>query len=382
MYRYGIFFLLIGALLLTSGCWSKHELVELGFVLGVALDAAKDNQIEMTAQIYRPGSGSRGEKLSSVPSTVNVKAKNKNIMAAVRDIPMHLGRKSQWSHMQVILVSEKLARSQDIGKLLDFFYRDHEARGDVQVLITGGRADAALMLRPRIEKSTSQELLRANRISQSVSGKTLVTTLLQLGIQARNAHVDGYISYLYKVKPKQEVFSNAGIALTKNGKMVGVLSAGKTQGLAMLRDEFKSGIIGFPCPGKKQRTESLEVLKQKTKLTVEWTAGKPSSVTAHTDVEAAISELKCSYVRTPEEEKKLLKAAESQLKQIMQASYHELQKQKIEAVGISNLIYRKYPRAWAVIKDDWDYQFTKLPLHVNVKMKLTTPGASNTIPLL
>ncbi|MFM9281580.1 Ger(x)C family spore germination protein [Paenibacillus jiagnxiensis] len=378
MYRYGLLLLLSGALMLTSGCWSKHELVEMGFVLGVALDEDKDNQIELTTQIYRP----RGEALSADQSTINIKAKNKTVMEAVRDIPIHLGRKSQWSHMRIIIVSEKLARSQDIGKLLDFFYRDHETRGDVQVMIAGGRADDVLMLRPQVEKSTSQELLRANRISHSVSGKTLVTTLLQLGIQARNAHLDGFVSYLYDVTPKQEVFSNAGLALTKMGKMVGVLSPKKTQGLAMLRNEFESGIISFSCPGKKRQTETLEVLKLKTKLKISWMEGKPSGVTAYTDVDAAISELKCSYVRTPEDEKKLVKAAERQIRQTMLASYHELQKNQIEAIGIANQIYRKYPQTWAVLKENWDYQFSKLPLQVNVKVRLTTPGASNSIPIL
>ncbi|MFB5265763.1 Ger(x)C family spore germination protein [Paenibacillus enshidis] len=381
MHRYGIL-LLLGGLLFVSGCWSKHELVELGFVLGVALDAGKDDPIELTAQIYRPSSGGKGQVLSTGQSTINVKARNKTVMEAVRDIPMHLGRKSQWSHMRVIIVSEKLARSQDIGKLLDFFYRDHESRGDVHVLIAAGRADAALMLRPKIEKSTSQELLRANMISHSASGKTLATTLLQLGIQARNAHEDGIISYLYKIKPEQKVFTNAGVALTKNGKMVGVLSPRKAQGLAMLRNEFVSGVVGFPCPGEKRKTESLEVLKLQTKLKIEWAAGKPSYVKAYTDVDAAISELKCSYIRTVEEEKKMLNAAESQIKRIMLDSYHELQKQRIEALGISNQIYRKYPQAWESLKEDWDYQFTKLPIQVNVTIKLTTPGTSNTIPLL
>jgi spore germination protein KC len=382
MYRFGLLLLLSGALMLTSGCWSKYELVELGFVLGVALDATKDNQIELTAQIYRPSSGSRGNVPFTAPSTINVKAVNKTVMEAVRDVPIHLGRKTQWSHMQIIIVGEKLARSQDIGKLLDFFYRDHESRGDVQVMIAGGRADAALKLHPKIEKSTSQELLRANRTSHSASGKTFVTTLLQLGIQARNAHLDGYVSYLHKITPAQKVFSNAGVALTKNGKMVDVLSAMGTQGLAMLRDEFHSGVIGFPCPGKKRQTESLEVLKLKTKLKVEWSAGRPSQVIAHTEVDGAISELKCTYARTPEDAKKLVNAVETQIKQIMLAGYHELQEKKIEAVGISNQIYRKYPQTWTALKENWDYQFTKLPLQVDVNVRVITPGTSNSIPLL
>lgn len=381
MYKYVLIFLLVSSLMFTSGCWSKHELIDLGFVLGIALDTAKDHQIELTAQIYRPSPGNKGGGGKN-QSTINVKATNQTIEGAIRDIPIHLGREPQWSHMRIIIVSEKVARSQNIGKLLDYFYRDYQTRSNVLVVIAAGRADTALKLPPKVEKSSSQELVQANLISHSASSKTLVTTLLQLGIQDRNAHIDGHISYLYEINQKKITFSNAGLALTKTGKMVGLLSPAKTEGFVMLRNEFEYGMISVPCTGEKHQMETLEVLKMRTKLNIEWKNGKPAGITAFSDVDVAISELKCSYVRTPEDEAKLVKAAEGQIRKSMLESYHELQKQNIEAIGISNQIYRKYPQTWAVLKEHWDDEFSKLPLQVNVKIRITTSGVSNSIPVL
>ncbi len=63
----------------------------------------------------------------------------------------------------------------------------------------------------------------------------------------KSAHPDTVVSYVYEDKLSGKMYSSAGLALLKNGKMKTVLPSGKVEGLLMLRNEYKSGVIEIPC---------------------------------------------------------------------------------------------------------------------------------------
>ncbi|OPZ89437.1 MAG: hypothetical protein BWY74_02731 [Firmicutes bacterium ADurb.Bin419] len=42
--------------------------------------------------------------------------------------------------------------------------------------------------------------------------------------------------------------------------------------------------------------------------------------------------------------------------------------------GFGEYIHRAYPKLWKDIKDDWNSEFTKLPVNINVKVKINNLG--------
>ncbi len=144
MKKLAILLFLTAIFIMLPGCWSKKELTELGFVMGIAFDQGKDGKIEMLTQVYRPTSVQSTASALTRVSSINIKTSDDSVMEAVRDITIHLGRKAQFSHMRIIVVGEKLARSVNIGKLLDLFYRDHEPRSSVSLAIAKGKASKML----------------------------------------------------------------------------------------------------------------------------------------------------------------------------------------------------------------------------------------------
>lgn len=45
-----------------------------------------------------------------------------------------------------------------------------------------------------------------------------------------------------------------------------------------------------------------------------------------------------------------------------------------DVFGFGEVIHRAYPKLWATLKENWDREFTDLPVHVNVTVKIEKTG--------
>lgn len=375
MKKWLVFLFLSAILLVLPGCWNKEELDESGFVMAVAIDQGKGGELELTTQMYRPTAGEKGGGGVSPGETANllIKTKDASLFEAVRDIPIHLGRRAKWSHLRIIVIGEKLARSTDIGKLVDFFYRDHEPRHTVSIMIAKGRADKILEKKPAIEQTIGQQLLLTKQVTFKKSAKSMDTTLLKLALMMNSPQGDTAITYVYEDKREKNVLNAAGLALVKKGKMKGILPSKKVEGLIMLRNEFKSGIIEIPCQGNKLETESLEVLSLNTKLKPKLTGDKVK-VQVKTVLDGAVGELKCTDIKTRKDEAEFARKVEEQVKKQMVETIRLLQKNKMDVIEIGNKIASSNPKKWEKMKDTWDNQFALIPFDIQVKLKVLTTG--------
>lgn len=375
MKKSALLLFLTAILLISPGCWSKNELTERGFVMGVAMDQGKDGKIEMLTQIYRPTSAEGAKGAATGPTTINIMTRDESINEAIRDIPIHLGRKAQWSHMRVIIIGEKLAQSVNVAKLLDLFYRDHEPRSTVSLMIAKGSASKMLEKKSLIEQTTAQQLLRAEESASNNTAKTIYTTLLDLLKQLKSAHSDAVVSYVYEDKQSKDMFSAAGLALLKDGKMTGILPPGKVKGLIMLRNKFKSGIFEIPCEGRKNEMETIEILSLHTQVKPKL-SGDRISVSVTVQGEASTGELKCSAIDKQTNETAFVHKMEEEMKKQIRSTIRFLQTNKMDVIGVGNHIYRIHPKTWDGLKETWDLQFAKIPFDIQVELKLITNGTS------
>jgi spore germination protein KC len=376
MKKIAVLFLLSALLPALAGCWNKYELDQFGFVMAVALDQGEDGNLDLTTLLYRPafskgGQGGRGSEKQS--SNILIKTTDDSLFEAIRDIPLKLGRKAQWGHMRAILIGEKLAMSADVGKLIDFFYRDHEPRHSTSILIAKGRADRILQNEPVIEGTTGQQLLLTSQVAHKNSAKSIETTLLDLALQLNSPQNDTFIAYIYEDPIEPGMFTAAGLALLKNGKMKGIVPADKVEGLAMLRDEYKSGIVEIRCPGKQGEIETVEILSLSTKLKPKLTEDKVA-VQIKTEVDGGVGELKCTEIKTREDEVEFVGKLEKAIKQQMMTTIRYLQSEQTDVIGIGNKIFRMDPDKWKTMKKTWERQFAEIPFDIQVELKLLTSG--------
>ena len=69
----------------------------------------------------------------------------------IREIPARTGRKTQWSHQRILLISEEFVRTYPIQRFLDTSIRDLELRQLTNIAITQGKAGNYLEKQPVIE---------------------------------------------------------------------------------------------------------------------------------------------------------------------------------------------------------------------------------------
>ncbi|MHA7966292.1 Ger(x)C family spore germination protein [Paenibacillus sp. CAU 1782] len=368
-------------LLLLPGCWSKYELTERGFVMGVAIDRNQKGQVELLTQIYRPSSP-QADRPGNNPaeSSINIATVNDTVMGAIRDIPIHLGRKAQWSHLRVILVGEQFAKQMDLMSMLDFFHRDHEPRSSVTLMIAKGKASKLLEKKPLIEQTTSQQLLRSGESSFRNTGKTLDTTLLDVIRQLKSPNSNAALAYVYEDKVNPALWSAAGVALLRDGKLDNVVPAEKVKGLLILRNQFHLGIMEVPCAGKEKVHETSEVLSLVVKKNPHFVKGR-LVVDVKIRGEIAATELKCSTIKDEAEEKRFVGEVERQMEKEAKEALGYIQREKLDVIGIGNEIYSRNPKEWSKLKENWGQQFSEIPFMFDIKLKLITGGSISAKPL-
>jgi spore germination protein KC len=383
---YIMLLILLNVAVLT-GCWSKYELTERGFVQAVAIDTNAEGKVELVTHFYKPSGTTSGigEK-SSTATSINIRTQGNSVFDAVRDISIHLGRKAQWSHMRTILIGEETARKGHVGKLLDFFARDHEPRGTISVAVTKGNARDYLDIKPLIESTIGQQLRKIQETASRFTAKTTTTSLLELNTQLESETHTATIPYVYLADRNPKTTVVAGTAILKNDKLVDyLLKPSDTEDYLLLMNKYKNGIIDIPCSDDENSnktamiSESFEIRKAITVMTPTF---KNDSIQIQyaADLSGSIGEFHCSNVITAaaehEFEQKINKVLEKKLHNTVQI----LQKQKVDILGIGNMVARKQPQLWKKIKADWESYFAEIPIHIQVNSHITGIGMKSDLP--
>ncbi|WP_335871837.1 Ger(x)C family spore germination protein [Bacillus sp. 2205SS5-2] len=369
--------LLISVIFLLSGCWDQNELPVYGFVQAVSIDLSEEdeNKLVLTTQFIKPSPKISSSGNSSGEAYINVQTEGDSTFEAIRDITNHLGRKAQWSHTRIILLSEELVKKRELGELLEFFYRDHEPRLLMNLAVTQGRSQDYLNVQPFIENTISQQLKEIERIAQKFSAKTVEATLLTLGTELKSELKTGTIPYFTMGTHQHPVVS--GISMFQKGKMVDTLSPIESEGLLMLTNRYNSGIIEIPCKtSDRELIETVEVMGVTSKSKFKLNNNKLSFDESLT-IEASIGELKCTSLDNSEALSEFNKIVEKEVKKNLLDTINRLQEDKIDALGIGNDVYRQQPDLWGEIKDQWPSIFGSASY--TIKVKVNTMNSSSDV---
>ncbi len=339
--------------------------------MGVAFDEEEDGNIKVTTQVYKPVQTSGNQATRQGPAFVNIETSEKTVFQSIRSIPNNLGRRTQWSHQQILIISEKFARTHNIKEVLDFFIRDHEPRLNSYLLITKDEARTYLETEPHIENTVSQEFKQAIRSSAEISARTVDMTLLKVFLDLRSETENTVIPYFITSGPTDKTVE--GVALIQNGKMIDTLTSVETEDLVMLMNEYINGIIEVPCLNNENMMETLEVILAETKIE---TTPKADSISGHikTKLDVIIGELNCSDLGDEEAEKLFIETVQDTLKQRLKKTLKKLQEQKVDVLGIGNQVYRKDPRLWKDIKEEWDEHFARTSFDIEVEVRISDSG--------
>ncbi|WP_163539258.1 Ger(x)C family spore germination protein [Gracilibacillus sp. YIM 98692] len=367
--------LTIAILLFLTGCWSSKELVEYGFVMGISIDQTENEEIEFHAQIYSPAETIGGTSGGETPFYTNINSKGKSVFDSARNIPVYLGRKAQWSHMRVVLIGEDFAKKHNIGDVLEFFYRDHETRLMSYVLITNRKAADYWEMKPFIERTISQELRTILDSSANFTGKSKKSMLLNVAMDLKSKSKTTLIPYIKKTDNDSLAPVANGAAVVQEGKMVDYLDAADFEKIIMLKNEYKGGIINFPCMDKEndKLQETIEVAALETNLSPQFNQ-ESLSIDITTKIDGFLGELQCSTVTTADEVEKLEKHIAKNIQDDMNQVIHYLQENELDVLGIADKLYQQKPQLWKKHEAEWGKMLAESEVDLEVEVKVESTG--------
>ena len=184
---------------------TKRELDSLAVVLGIAIDKAEEKdeigsesfgedseKLLLTAQVVRNISISQNSSESESSGSGNegdlgrpywnVQVVGSNLLETLRSAIHITNRRLYVAHNQVVIISKDIAQ-QGIAKYLDYFFRDHETRYDVGIVISDGKAGEVLDVVSHLESFPAQDLKKlVERQKDDAHGPQLYVVFFHQGL--------------------------------------------------------------------------------------------------------------------------------------------------------------------------------------------------------
>lgn len=373
---------------LLSGCWNRRELNELALVAGMSIDKSGEKYL-VTTQVIDPGEVSTNGNSGGRSPVTTYDGEGKFLFETVRRMTTITPRKLYWSHLQMLIISETVAK-EGLNKVLDFFNRDTEFRKDFYIVISKDiKAKEILRNLTSIEKIPAHKMRSSLETSEKAWAPTVA---IQLDELISSITSDGTNPVLTGISIKGDVFKGQlsenvqriepfarleykNIAVFKKDKLIGWLNEKESKGYNYIMDNVKSTVGDIPCD--KNGKMVVEIIRSKTKVKGKVVKGKPK-IDIFTSSEANIGEVTCQIDLTkPEIIKKLDKNTDKVNIDILQTSINKAKKLGVDIFGFGEVIHRADPKAWKKLKLNWDEKFVQLPVTIHSDFKIRRTGAIN-----
>ncbi|BBH20352.1 germination protein [Paenibacillus baekrokdamisoli] len=367
-----------------TGCDGAHDIDELAIVTAVGLDKGeRRDSLKITVQIVRPAdargqtgtpSGGTGEPIYSVS------AEGKTIFEAIRNLARFSSRRIFWAHNFIVVISDKVAKS-GIADIIDFFTRNHELRLKTWIVVTPDKAGQLISTNTGIEVISGDsldKLFRYNRILAEAPSTNLMR--LQESYLSESSH-----PFLAKLKLKKRGIPNknpeksetlnqaelSGVAVFKKDKMLGWLSPAEARGLLFFVEKVESGVFPLSCPDQSGGKVSIELRKQKFKVTPTY-VNKEVKFDVKLTTQGDLVESGCT-TRLADMRRELEKELAAKLQSNLTGVVAMAQKvYKVDFLKLGETFQNRYPEEWKWLRKDWEAEFLKAKVSVKVDANITS----------
>lgn len=385
-----------------SGCWSRTEINDLAVVTAVGIDKVENDKIRIALQLAIPrllgpagqgGGGGGGQGIGS-KSVWIVSEKGETIMDAYRNLQQKLPRKIFFSHSNIIVIGEALARN-GISPVLDFFTRYREVRMRNYIVLTKGDALKIMKFIPKFEKIPS-EIIREElemQIGPMLNVRDFVDMLMAEGIEPlaaeialKPSNVTGREESAKQESPGKEEqnLSINGAGIFKKDQLIGWMNIHEIRGVIWLRNEINANVVTVAMPKDKGNGKvSVQLFRANTKIKPILKDGQPEikvKVRADADLYENSSKLDLSDPKAIQFVQQIL---EEEIQNRIQSALDKAQRKfKSDIFGFGRAVERAYPREWKnQYKDRWDQEFPALKVTIATEVTVLRTGLTNKSPL-
>ena len=376
-----------------SGCYSVQSIDDLTYVIALGIDKGKNNTLALTVQFTFPTSSesASGEAAPTIVNTVECASINSGITL----LNSYTSKEINLSHCKIIVFSEELAVS-GIGEEIFTLSNQVEIRPDSNIIISKSTAKEYIEnSKPELENLVAK-YYELNLFSQEYAGFTenisisnffnkLNTTSIEptailgngnkLNLPSSNNSKDelDIVAGELPITEYERESENLGIAVFKDDKMVGELTAIETMLHLILTDNFESGIITLNHPLKENSTIDIALYShKKTNIDAKLINGSPFATIEVFLNSRLLSVDKNSGDFDADEIKELESLINSYLENAILNYLYKTSKEfesDIDGIGQSLLTKFKNSKEWNNYNWPQNYKNTFFKVHVNTNIK-------------
>ncbi|HMM06663.1 MAG TPA: Ger(x)C family spore germination protein [Clostridiales bacterium] len=362
--------------LAAAGCWSSGDLNEYAFVVGVAVDqGSTPDNILLTVQVAKPsgfkstinGGGGSGED-----AYWNISNEGETLFNAVRGFTHESGRKLDFQHNTLLIYSRDIAEK-GLWDCMDLFVRDHEFRTSTWVAITDEKAADVFEVEAGLETLPAVEIDKMMD-SQQYTSQSYTTELLDF-LKRLKSDTTAPLAPIISIRGEGEdrKIHISGAAVFHKDQLIGELSDLETRGLMWVTGNVKSGILIVDCPCGQGKVE-LEIFQAKSSVTPVLKDGNLSFLVEIKEKGNLGSQTCSENLASTKKLDVLSKRQNEAIKTEIEAALKKAQELNADIFGFGEAVYRKYPKQWKSMKDQWSEIFPTLDVEIKVQSDVYGTG--------
>lgn len=369
-----IYTMLLNLIFLT-GCWNYTEMDQQLNVAGIAIDKGQNGQkYHVSVEVITTGKSAEQPNSSQV-----IEADGDTIFNAVRGMITVTAKKLYFGHCKTLVIGEEMAK-EGISDILDFFYRDAEARISMNVVLTKDCNARDILKSTGVDNDIIayeiDDLIKALEKAGSNSFKIQIYEIFNK-LQSQGKAVVMPAFHIDKVED-YETFRTTDYGVFKKDKLIGYLNQEERKLFTIVENQLNSGIIDLRVPGLDNEFVAFEIYKSQTKFNPEIVNGKlVMGLNVVTDVFIGEMDIQ-SNLGKKADRNAIKKVLEKQMKNSIETIIEKCQKEfNSDIFGFGLHLHNKYPKLWEKYKDNWDETFKDLDVNVNYKVNIRGTGVGS-----
>ena len=362
---------------ICCGCYNYKELNDLAITSAIGIDKSDDGY-KVTAQVVNTQKEGTDNNSSSDPKIIIYEHTSKTVQEAVRYMVLESPKRLYPNHMQVIIISENVAKDGILGSL-DLFFRDSELQKNFYVLIakdvSANQILKTLTPADSIVSSNIKKSLESDSsylgITELVTYDELINTYLNPNkeISLPSVTLKGKMKGSDKIDNIEKADSSTKVVLSqmaifKDDKMIGYLDDKQSIALSFIKGKINNTIIKYKCNGG---YVVVETTNSKSSINVD------NKGNFRISGDATINEVSCDI--NLEENKAIDKINKEVNKEVKKNINNTIEYIKntynSDVFGFLDIMYKNKYSLYKKVNKDWyndKFKDSKIDIDVNIKI--------------
>jgi len=359
--------LIILCSLFLVGCQNYRELNNTAIVSAIGIDT-DDNGYKVSVQIVNTEKNSNEQENLNNPIVYS--SNGKNISDALNNINLKSPNILYLGHLQVVLISEKIAKM-GINDFTDYFLRNNEINKNFTILISKDNTPEEVLNVPTsLVNFPRGNILGSIEVSSTLSGASNNIKFTNFINDLKSKGINPVMSSIKIVESEEKNKKNLQIsdmAIFNKDKLVGYINKDEIIGYNFITNNIDNTIINIKC--NKNRNMSIKLKNINTKTTFKLKNNNPNII-INVNSKANIEETNCDL-----DLKNIKEKTESEIKYLINTTINKIkQNYHIDIFGFGNKIYQKNPNYFKSIENNWNEIFSNLDIVINVNTDIETKG--------